>query len=83
MQSKITLVCCKIVVVHASKGKLSTTCLTDKYKTLKETGLGKSYKTTSRKYGVTKTTVPHWLKNKSKIFEAVEENSISKKKKKE
>ena len=34
---------------------------------------------TSRKYSVTKNTILQWLKNKSKIFQAVEKNNVYKK----
>lgn len=40
---------------------------------------GQSFIATSKKYRVAKNAVSYWLKNKSKIFEPVEENNVSKK----
>ena len=70
-----------MAALHASKQKPSTTSVTNTYKTLKELERGQSCIATSRKYGVAKNTVSNWLKHKSKIFKAVEENKISKKRK--
>ena len=63
------------------KRRLSCTSLIDKYKALKEIEEGQSCITTSRKYGVAKNTISYWIKQKQKIFEAVEENNVSKKRK--
>ena len=68
-----------MTVVQASKGKLSKTGLTDKCKVLKKSRKDQSCIATSRKYGVDKNTASHWLKRKSKIFEAVNKNNVSKK----
>ena len=65
--------------VGAYKRRLSTTSLVDKYKALKEIEGGQSCISTSRKYGVAKNTVSHWIKQKQQIFKAVEENNASKK----
>ena len=66
--------------VRSLKRRLSSTSLIDKYKALKEIEEGQSCIATSRKYGVAKNTISHWIKQKQKIFEAVEENNVSKKK---
>ena len=63
------------------KRRLNSTSLIDKYKALKEIEEGQSCIATSRKYGVAKNTISHWIKQKQKIFEAVEENNVSKKRK--
>ena len=63
------------------KRRLSSTSLIDKYKALKEIEEGQSCIATSIKYGVAKNTISHWIKQKQKIFEAVEENNVSKKRK--
>ena len=60
--------------VRSLKRHLSSTSLIDKYKALKEIEEGQSCIATSRKYGVAKNTISHW------IFKAVEENNVSKKK---
>ena len=67
--------------VRSLKRRLSSTSLIDKYKALKEIEEGQSCIPASRKYGVTKNTISHWIKQKQKIFEAVEENDASKKRK--
>ena len=67
--------------VRSLKRRLSSTSLIDKYKALKEIGGGQSCIATSRKYGVVKNTISHWIKQKQKIFEVVEENNVSKKRK--
>lgn len=67
--------------VRSLKRRLSSTSLIDKYKALKEIEEGQSCIATSRKYGVAKNTISHWIKQKQKIFEAVEENNVSKKRK--
>ena len=65
--------------VRSVKRRLSSSSLNDKYKALKEIVEGQSCIATSRKYGVAKNMISHWIKQKQKIFEAVEENNISKK----
>ena len=67
--------------VRSLKRRLSSTSLIDKYKALKEIEEGQSCIASSRKYGVAKNTISHWIKQKQKIFEAVEENNVSKKRK--
>ena len=67
--------------VRSLKRRLSSTSLIDKYKALKEIEEGQSCIATSRKYGVAKNTISHWIKQKQKIFETVEENNVSKKRK--
>ena len=67
--------------VRSLKRRLSSASLIDKYKALKEIEEGQSCIATSRKYGVAKNTISHWIKQKQKIFEAVEENNVSKKRK--
>ena len=67
--------------VRSLKRRLSSTSLIDKYKALKEIEEGQNCIATSRKYGVAKNPISHWIKQKQKIFEAVEENNVSKKRK--
>ena len=67
--------------VRSLKRRLSSASFIDKYKALKEIEEGQSCIATSRKYGVAKNTISHWIKQKQKIFEAVEENNVSKKRK--
>ena len=62
------------------KRRLSSTSLIDKCKALKEIEEDQSSIATSKKYGVAKNTISHWTKQKQKIFEAVAENNVSKKK---
>ena len=66
--------------VRSLKRGLSSTSLIDKYKALKEIEEGQSCIATSRKYGVAKNTISHRIRQKQKIFEAAEENNVSKKK---
>ena len=70
-----------MATVQASKRRLATVTLVDKYKALKEIIEGQSCIATAKKYGVAKNTVSHWLKKKTEIFEAVERNDVSKKRK--
>ena len=70
-----------MAAVQASKQRLAIVSLVDKYKALKEIDRGQSCVATAKKYGVAKNAVSHWLKKKTKIFEAVERNSVSKKRK--
>ena len=70
-----------MATVQASKRRLATVTLVDKYKALKEITEGQSCIATAKKYGVAKNTVSHWLKKKTEIFEAVERNHVSKKRK--
>ena len=70
-----------MTAVQASKRKLATVTLVDKYKALKEIDRGQSCAATAKKYGVAKNTVSHWVKKKTEIHEAVERNNVSKKRK--
>ena len=54
----------KMVAVQASKWRLATVTLVDKYKALKETDWGQSCAATANKYSVAKNTVSHWLKKR-------------------
>ena len=54
----------------ASKRKLNTKSIKDKYQALKEVGEGKSKLQVAAKYGIPKNTLSTWIKNKDKIFEA-------------
>ena len=67
--------------VRSLKRRLSSTSPIDKYEALKEIEEGQSCIATSRKYEVAKNTISHWIKQKQQIFEAVEENNVSKKRK--
>ena len=60
----------------ASKRKLNTKSIKDKYNALKEVEDGKTE--VAAKYGIPKNTLPSWLKNKDKIFEATKKESNSK-----
>ena len=71
----------KMATVETSKGGLATVTLVHKYKALKEIDGDQSWIATAKKYGVAKNTVSHWLKKKAEIFEAVEGNNVSKKRK--
>ena len=68
-----------MTVVHVSKRKFPSTSLNDKYESLKKIERGQSFIVKSKKSHLAKTTVSYWLKNKSKLFQAVEENNLSKK----
>ena len=54
----------------ASKCKLNTKSIKDKYSALKEVEDGKTKSQVAAKYGIPKNTLSTWLKNKDKIFEA-------------
>ena len=62
----------------ASKRKLNTKSIEDKYNTLKEVEDGKTKSQVTAKYGIPKSTLSTWLKNKDKIFEATKKGSNSK-----
>ena len=67
--------------VQSSKRRLACLIIVNKYKTLKEIDAGQSCIATAKKYGVAKNTVSHWVKKKAEVFEAVEGNNASKKRK--
>ena len=62
----------------ASKRKLNTKSIKDEYSTLKEVEDGKTKSQIAAKYGIPKSTLSTWLKNKDKIFEATKKGSNSK-----
>ena len=62
----------------ASKRKLNTKSIKDKYNALKEVEDGKTKSQVAAKYGNQRTLVSTWLKNKDKIFEATKKGSNSK-----
>ena len=62
----------------ASKRKLNTKSVKDKYRALKEVEVGKTKSQVTAKYSILKNTLSTWLKNKDKIFEATKEVSNSK-----
>ena len=62
----------------ASKRKLNTKSIKDKYRALKEGEVGKTKSQVTAKYSILKNTLSTWLKNKDKIFEATKEGSNSK-----
>ena len=62
----------------ASKRKLNTKSIKDKYSALKEVEDGKTKSQIAAKYGIPKNTLSTWLKSKDKIFEATKKGSNSK-----
>ena len=62
----------------ASKHKLNTKSIKNKYNALKEVEDGKTKSQVAANYGVPKNTLSTWLKNKDKIFEATKKGSNSK-----
>ena len=71
-----------MTAVQFSKRRLACLTILNKYKALKEIDAGQSCRAaTAKKYGVAKNTVSHWVKRKAEIFEAVEGNNASKKRK--
>ena len=66
------------MVTIASKRKLNTKSVKDKYRALKEVEVGKTKSQVTAKYSILKNTLSTWLKNKDKIFEATKEGSNSK-----
>ena len=62
----------------ASKRKLNTKSVKDKYRALKEVEVGKTKSQVTAKYSILKNTLSTWLKNEDKIFEATKEGSNSK-----
>ena len=67
-----------IMATIASKRKLNTKFIKDKYSALKEVEDGKRKLQVAAKYGIPKNTLSTWLKNKDKIFEAMKKGSNSK-----
>ena len=53
-----------------SKRKLNTKSIKDKYNALKEVEVGKTKSQVPAKYGIPKSTLSTWLKDKDKISEA-------------
>ena len=62
----------------ASKRKLNTKSIKDKYNALKEVEHGKTKSQVTSKYGIPKNTLSTWLKNKDKIFEARKKEATQK-----
>lgn len=58
-----------------NKRKLATKSIIDKYKILKEVDKGNSCAAVAREYNIPKQTLSNWMKNKKKIYEAVDSNS--------
>ena len=56
----------------AVKRKLAVQTLAEKYQALRDLENGSSNKNVAEKYGVPQITVSTWLKNKEKIFTALE-----------
>ena len=64
----------------AVKRKLAVKTLAEKCQTLRDLENGISNKDVAEKYGVPKNTVSTWLKNKEKLFTALEKSSNKRKK---
>ena len=62
----------------ASKHKLNTKSIKDKYNALKEVEDGKTKLQVAAKYAIPKNTLSNWLKKKDIIFEATKKGSNSK-----
>ena len=58
------------------KRKLNCKSIVEKYKILKEVEQRKSCGAAVRKYGIVKQSLFNWIKDKSKIFAAVEANNL-------
>ena len=67
-----------IMATTASKRKLNTKSIKDKYSALKEVEDGKTKSQIAIKYGKPKNTWSTWLKNKDKILEVTKKGSNSK-----
>ena len=59
------------------KRKLNCKSIAEKYKILKEVEQGTSCGATVRKYRIAKQSLFNWIKEKSKIFAAVEANLVN------
>ena len=57
------------------KGKLITKTLKEKCDILSHIEKGMTNKQTAHKFGVPKNTISTWIKNKEKIFQALEESA--------
>ena len=55
----------------ATKSKLNTKSIKEKYATLKEVEEGSSKSQVAMKCGIPKNTMSTWIKNKEKIFESM------------
>ena len=64
----------------ASKRKLNTKSIKDKYQALKEVEEGKSKSQVAAKYGIPQNTLSTWMKNKDKIFEVAKKGMNTKRK---
>ena len=73
----------KTAVVQTYKRRLVTVILVNICNALKEIKGSQSCIATAKKYSVAKNTVSHWLKKQAEIFDAVEENNVSKRGKKD
>ena len=62
----------------ASKRKLNTKSIKDKYQALEEVEEGKSKLQVAAKYGIPKNTLCTWIKNKDKIFEVAKKEMNTK-----
>ena len=62
----------------ATKRKLNTKSIKDKYNALKEIEDGNTKSKVALKYGIPKNTLSTWFKNKEKIFDAVKKGNNSK-----
>ena len=62
----------------ATKRKLNTKSIKDKYNALKEIGDGNPKSKVALKYGIPKNTLSTWFKNKEKIFDAVKKGNNTK-----
>ena len=67
-----------IMATIASKRKLNTNSIKDKYSALKEMEDKKTRLQVAAKYDIPKNNLSTWLKNKDKIFEAMKKGSNSK-----
>ena len=70
-----------MAAVQSSKRRLACLTIVNKYEALKEIDTGRSCIATAKKCGVAKNTVLHWVKKKAEIFEPVEGNNASRKRK--
>ena len=64
----------------AVKRKLAVKTLAEKCQALRDLENGTSNKNVAEKYGVPKNTVSTWLKNRGKLFTALEKSSSKRKK---
>jgi len=64
---------------QGKKRKLNSKLITEKYDILKEVDKGNSAASIAKKYSIPKQTLSNWLKNKERIYEAVDSNSPTQK----